>query len=114
MKKDQAKREYSLEDIRAPFYSCPVAEQETIIQVSRDSQEAHIFTNDLTMLTRLKRAMGRADGGTWKLTEIEYMRGLQCGWGFVCPKRFLTFRSKILGKGSEEPEEAEPIEEETN
>lgn len=110
----EPKKEYSLDEIKGPFYPCPVAEQETVIQVSRDSQEAHVFTNDLTMLTRLKRA-ANSKGSAWKLTQIDYMRGLQCGWGFTCPKRLLSFRSKILSKGNENPEEQEeePIEEET-
>lgn len=110
----QANRDYSLDEIKGPFYPCPVAEQETVIQISRDSQEALIFTNDLTMLTRLKRA-ANCKGSAWKLTQIDYMRGLQCGWGFACPKRLISFRSKNLSKkileGLPPEEEAEPIEE---
>ncbi len=86
---------YSIEEIKGPFYPCPISEQETIIQISRDSEVAHIYTNDLTELTRCKRA-AKAEGSEWRLTGIDYMRGLQCGWGFECPKRLVSHRAKRL------------------
>lgn len=109
----ETKREYSLNEIKSPFYPCPIAEQETVIQISRDGKTAHIFTNDLTMLTKCKR-VANSKGSQWKLIEIQYMRGLQCGWGFECPKKLVSFRSKVLSKGSGSPEEQEeePTEEE--
>ena len=90
-----------LDNIKPPFYPSPIAEQETVIQISRDSQEAFIYTNDLTMLTRLKRACNFS-GSQWRLVKIDYMRGRQCGWAFKCPKRLVSFRTKSLAKGSEE------------
>lgn len=111
-KPNKEKKTYSLDEIKPPFYPCPIYEQETVIQISRDSEEAHIYTNDLTMLTRLKRAAKYA-GSQWRLTEIQYMGGRQCGWGFECPKRLVSFRTKSLAKSSEEDNpEAEPLAEE--
>lgn len=112
-KTENIKKAYSLSDIHGPFYPCPIYEQETVIQISRDSEEAHIYTNDLTMLTRLKRAAKYA-GSQWRLIDIQYMAGRQCGWGFACPKRLVSFRTKSLAKSSKEDNpETEPLAEET-
>ena len=106
---NEAKREYSLSDIKPPFYPCPVSEQETVIQISRDGETAHIRTNDLTMLAKCRRATN-AKGSEWKLVEIQYMGGRQYGWGFECPKKLATsFPAKSLSKKgkAEESEEEE-------
>ena len=95
------KKAHSLDEIKPPFYPCPICEQETLIQISRDSQEANIYTNDLTMLTRLKRAAKYA-GSQWRLIDIQYMAGRQCGWGFACPKRLVSFLAKSTAKDIEE------------
>ncbi len=102
----QGKQTYTLADIHAPFYPCPISEQETIIQISRDSEVAHVYTNDLTMLTKCKRAT-KAKGSQWGIIEIQYIGERQCGWGFECPKRLVSMRSKSLAKGIEADEERE-------
>ncbi len=100
----------ALSEIRPPFYPCPVSEQETIVQMSRDGETASVYTNDLTTLTKLRRA-ANAKGSLWRLTKIDYSRGCQCGWRFECPKRLISFRSKSLAKadGSPRPDEAQGL-----
>lgn len=102
----QEATKYTLADIRPPFYPCPISEQETIIQISRDGDTAQIYTNDLKMLTRLKKAM-KSQGSEWRLIEISHNRGRQSGWGFECPKRLLSFRSKKMGAAEKNPSESE-------
>ena len=109
IKKQEAKTPISipLTEIKPPYYPCPVSEQETVIQISRDSVEAHIYTNDLTMLTRFKRA-ANAEGSPWRLTEIQHMGGRQCGWGFECPKKFISYRGRPYGRANDEEEDGVP------
>ena len=95
-----------ISQIKGPFYPCPISEQETIVSVSRDEESATIYTNDLTMLTKCKRA-AKAEGSQWRLIHIDYMGKdhLPCGWTFTCPKRLVSFRTKILAKAGEDGEE---------
>jgi hypothetical protein len=95
-----------ISQIKGPFYPCPISEQETIVSVSRDEESATIYTNDLTMLTKCKRA-AKAEGSQWRLIHIDYMGKdhLPCGWTFTCPKRLVSFRTKSLAKAGEDGEE---------
>ena len=47
----------------------PVNEQETVITVSRDSNEATIYTSDTTVMTKLDNLCGSSD--EWELTGTD-------------------------------------------
>lgn len=100
-----------LDAIETPPYPTPVSEQETVIRMSRDEGIAYVYTNDLTRLTKLKKAAG-AEGSQLRLVEIQAMGKppLQCGWGFEGPARSVTVRSgnrigKAVGHGFGKTEE---------
>lgn len=101
-----------LSEIHGPFLPCPISEQETVIQIDRDGDTATVYTNDLTMLTKLKRA-ANAKGSQWRLIAIDRSRGRQCGWRFECPKRLISYRAKRLGAGDPEAEPETEAEAET-
>ena len=74
---------------------CDIEEQETIIQISRDEKEIHLWTSDNTRVTKMQKLIN-APGTLWRLEKTEYTpEGDPAGYGFVCSdKNMLTLRAK--------------------
>ena len=56
--------------------SVAVAEQETVICISRDSEECTVYTSDSTMMTKLDKLAdpNNDNAPLWKLKEVHRMR----------------------------------------
>lgn len=70
--------------------SIPVNEQETVIQISRDSNEAHIWTSDTTMMTKLDSFCSVSD--SWRLTSEGAINGEVVNKEYVADKALISFR----------------------
>lgn len=70
--------------------SIPVNEQETVIQISRDSNEAHIWTSDTTMMTKLDSFCSESD--SWRLTSTGRINGEIVNKEYVSDKALISFR----------------------
>lgn len=70
--------------------SIPVNEQETVIQISRDSNEAHIWTSDTTMMTKLDSFCSVSD--SWRLTSTGTINGEVVNKEYVADKALISFR----------------------
>lgn len=80
---------YGVEDIIPT--SVKISEQETTVQFDRDGAVANIWTNDSTVLTKIKKLMNRAPD-KWKLTQIvKNKSGEPTGYFFECPKKLVRF-----------------------
>lgn len=66
----------------------PLFEQETVINIMRDEDVAHICTSDSTMITKLEHRC-ESNPDEWKKVDEnpEYKF-------YECPKNFISFRSK--------------------
>lgn len=66
----------------------PLFEQETVINIMRDEDIAHICTSDSTMITKLEHRC-ESNPDEWKKVDEnpEYKF-------YECPKNFISFRSK--------------------
>ena len=68
-------------------------EQETTVQMSRTENVAYVWTNENTMVTKIKKLMGRAPD-QWKLVKISTnAAGEPVGYFFECPKKLVSFRT---------------------
>ena len=70
--------------------SIPVNEQETVIQISRDGTEAHIWTSDTTMMTKLDSFCSMSD--SWRLTCTGRINGEIVNKEYVSDKALISFR----------------------
>lgn len=62
-------------------------EQETTVQISRTEDVAYVWTNDNTMVTKIRKLMGRAPD-QWRLVKISTnAAGEPAGYFFECPKK---------------------------
>lgn len=62
-------------------------EQETTVQISRTEDVAYVWTSDNTMVTKIRKLMGRAPD-QWKLVKISTnAAGEPAGYFFECPKK---------------------------
>lgn len=68
----------------------PIYEQETVIQISRDSNEAHIWTSDTTMMTKLDNLCSASD--SWRLTSTGTIDGDVVNKEYVADKALISFR----------------------
>lgn len=71
----------------------PIQEQETVINIQRDSNKASIWTNDLTMYTKLDKLVKQAPG-EWKQTEQHTINGEICSKSYECSKNLISFRTR--------------------
>ena len=78
----------------------PIEEQETTIQISRDRNEAHIWTSDQTMITKLEKMVAINPGVYVIHDTTENEEGRVLAREYRMPKRLLSFRSPV--KSSEE------------
>ena len=70
--------------------SIPLNEQETVIQISRDSNEAHIWTSDTTVETKLDNLCSTSD--SWRLTSTGTINGEVVNKEYVSDKALISFR----------------------
>ena len=77
----------------------PLFEQETVINIMRDENIAHICTSDSTMITKLEHRC-EANPDEWKKVDENPDYKFS-----ECPKNFISFRSKkIVGRERTEEE----------
>lgn len=70
-------------------------EQETTVQMSKVEDVAYVWTNENTMVTKIKKLMGRAPD-QWKLVKISTnAAGEPVGYFFECPKKLVSFRAPV-------------------
>ena len=82
----------------------PIEEQETTIQMDRNSDVATVYTSDYTYMTKLdKHVEGNPD--EWRLVGISRLGGDIVGKTYECPKRLISFRSKTMTREREYTEE---------
>ena len=76
--------------------SIPLAEQETIINFSRDEEFAYIWTSDSTVMTKLDK---RVDSGDYELIDTgKDTDGNLLSKEYRCLKRLVSFRSKKVSR----------------
>lgn len=71
----------------------PVDEQETTISISRDRDEAHIWTSDQTMITKLDKMVAINSGVYVVHDTTESEGGRVLVREYRMPKRLVSFRS---------------------
>lgn len=69
----------------------PVTEQETIIQFSRDSDEASVWTSDSTMMTKLDKLV---DYKNWYRVKTEKVDSEVIAKEYKTNKHLISFRAK--------------------
>jgi len=67
-------------------------EQETVIQISRDEDVAHIWTSDTKMMTKLDHRVENSE--EWTCKEVQKINGEVFAKTYVCPKNLISFRKK--------------------
>ena len=94
--------------------SVAVAEQETVICISRDSEECTVYTSDSTMMTKLDKLAdpNNDNAPLWKLKEVHRMSGTKevVGKTYVTNKRLISFRSDIKTRDLTEEQRQEAAE----
>lgn len=74
--------------------SVAVAEQETVICISRDSEECTVYTSDSTMMTKLDKLAdpNNDNAPLWKLKEVHRMSGTKeiVGKTYITNKRLIS------------------------
>ena len=74
-------------------------EQETTINFSRTDKEAELYTNDNTVLTKIKN-MFNNDDCEWKLKNVvKDKNGNVVGVFFIVPKKLISLRAKTMKSG---------------
>ena len=73
----------------------PIDEQETTISISRDRDEAHIWTSDQTMITKLDKMVAINPGVYVVHDTTENEDGRVLVREYRMPKRLVSFRSPI-------------------
>lgn len=94
------------QDNITPVYY-PIEEQETTIQISRDSSLAHIYCSDNTMLTKFKKLLN-SNPKDWKCTPVLDSQGNPTGYFITCPKSLISFREKATTRAIT-PEQREAL-----
>lgn len=84
--KATAVAKYTVDDV-AVIKGVSLEEQETTVQMSRTEDVAYVWTNENTMVTKIKKLMGRAPD-QWKLVKISTnAAGEPVGYFFECPRK---------------------------
>ncbi len=84
--KATAVAKYTVDDV-AVIKGVSLEEQETTVQMSRTEDVAYVWTNENTMVTKIKKLMGRAPD-QWKLVRISTnAAGEPVGYFFECPRK---------------------------
>ena len=79
--------------------STPVQEQETVINIQRSNEYAYIWTNDLTMYTRLDRLCKQS--AAWECMEVHTIGGMVASKKYRVKKNMISFRGKVKEKPGE-------------
>ena len=66
-------------------------EQGTVIQISRNRREVHIWTSDKTMMTKLDNLCEKSE--EWTCTGQNRINGEVCGKEYTADKALISFRS---------------------
>lgn len=81
----------------------PICEQETIVRITRDEENAVVYTSDLTMMTKLDKLVETS--GEWYLVKsTNFKDGTIADKTYECPKQMISFRS-VMPKGRPMTEE---------
>lgn len=84
--KATAVAKYTVDDV-AVIKGVSLEEQETTVQMSRTEDVAYVWTNENTMVTKIKKLIGRAPD-QWKLVKISTnAAGKPVGYFFECPRK---------------------------
>lgn len=83
----------------------PVNEQETVINFTRDSDKATVYTTDTTMLTKLHK-LTKKNPEEWRLVDQDTVNGIVISETFECPNKLISLRA-ILRVMTEEQRYAE-------
>lgn len=67
-------------------YRVPTDEQETVIQFDRNGTVCHVYTTDLTVMTKLDKK--------YKRVKQDYVNGKPIAAYYEFDKRLITFRAK--------------------
>lgn len=71
-----------------------ITEQETTVNIYRDSDTIRIYTSDTTMMTKLDKLVKREDCPDWRLVEEHYNREKELvGKTYETRKNLISFRS---------------------
>lgn len=90
--KATAVAKYTVDDV-VVIKGVSLEEQETTVQMSKVEDVAYVWTNENTMVTKIKKLMGRAPD-QWKLVKISTnAAGEPVGYFFECPKKLVSFRT---------------------
>lgn len=77
------------------YISTPASEQETVIRIGRNEDEAIIWTNDLTYYTKLDKKV-KENPSIWKCEEVGIKDGKVTNKIYSCPKKLISFRANIV------------------
>lgn len=87
-----------------------LSEQETVIRIGREEQEAVVYTSDTTMMTRLDKLADPENekAPLWKLKEVHRSRsGEVVAKTYTTNKRLVSFRAGIVTRDLTEEQKAE-------
>lgn len=88
--KATAVAKYTVDDVMV-IKGVSLEEQETTVQMSKVEDVAYVWTNENTMVTKIKKLMGRAPD-QWKLVKISTnAAGEPVGYFFECPRKAIKF-----------------------
>ncbi|WP_040635209.1 hypothetical protein [Mitsuokella multacida] len=77
-------------------YRVPTDEQETVIQFDRNGTVCHVYTTDLTVMTKLDKK--------YKRVKQDYVNRKPIAAYYEFDKRLLSFRSKVMKKNLSDEE----------
>ena len=84
----------------------PADEREVIVRFYTDEQTATVYTSDYNYMRKFDRLV-EENPDVWKFTRQETCQGNVVGKTYECPKKMITFRSKIIKSSmTEEQKEA--------
>lgn len=79
-------------------YQLTMEEQETTIRIDRLDDIAYIYTNDSTMITKLRKLLG-AEGTQWELINDDGV-----GLKVICPKNLISLRTRTMKQTDKQKE----------
>lgn len=84
-----------------------ITEQETTINIYRDSDRVCVYTSDTTMMTKLDKLVEREDCPDWCLIKEHYSRDKELvGKTYKTRKSLISFRSNVMTRKVSEEQKA--------
>jgi hypothetical protein len=80
-----------------------LAEQETVVQISRDGEEARIYTSDTTMMTKLDKRVAE-ENSVYEVASVDTYEGDVVAKTYLAPKNAISFRQPAKRKPMSEEE----------